>query len=145
MEEDTFGSTVPLCPSAQPEMEGSVVFGVVGGTAEEPRLAYLTEPQPVTPAVLALSDPVKPTEIFRFAAPCAGSRCMHFDGSKCRLATKTVELVPVVVDVLPLCRIRAQCRWWRQEGNAACMRCPFIVTENYQPSEEVRQAADPSV
>ena len=35
----------PLCPSAQPAMEGSVVFGVVGGTSDEPRVAYLTDPQ----------------------------------------------------------------------------------------------------
>ena len=35
----------PLCPSAQPEMEGSVVLGVVGGTSDEPRVGYLTEPQ----------------------------------------------------------------------------------------------------
>ncbi|AUB35003.1 hypothetical protein COO91_00851 [Nostoc flagelliforme CCNUN1] len=91
----------PLCPSAKPEMEGSVVFGVVGGTVEEPRLHHLIKPQPVTEDLLALSSPVAPTEIFRFAAPCASNACQHFDGSKCRLATKIVHLLPKVVDELP--------------------------------------------
>ena len=43
---------IPLCPSAQPEMLGSVVFGVASGTAAAPRVAYLDRPVPVTPDVL---------------------------------------------------------------------------------------------
>jgi hypothetical protein len=135
----------PLCPSAPPKKTDTVVFGVVGGTADEPRLAYLKDPQPVTDEVLALSKPVKPTEVFRFAAPCAGSGCQHFDGNECRLVKKTVQLLPAVVDRLPPCRLRPRCRWWRQEGGAACTRCPMVVTENYQPSEQQRQVADPAV
>jgi len=50
----------------------SFVFGVVNGTADEPRLRHLTEPQPVTLELLELAAPVRPTEVFRFAAPCAG-------------------------------------------------------------------------
>jgi len=125
-------------------MQGSVVLGVVGGTAEEPRLAYLKEPQPITEDLLALSAPVKPTEVFRFAAPCAGGGCLHFDGTSCRLATKTVQLLPAAVNRLPRCRLRPRCRWWRQEGRDACLRCPVVVTENYLPSEQQRQAADPT-
>ena len=139
----TVNNTPPLCPSAQPDMDDSVVFGVVGGTVEKPHLAYLAKPQPVTDEVLALSGPVKPTEIFRFAAPCAGNACKHFDGADCRLAQRTVKLLPAVVEKLPPCRLRPKCRWWRQEGKAACMRCPLIVTENHHPSEQLRQAADP--
>ena len=131
----------PLCPSAQPEMEGSVLFGVVGGSVEEPRVSYLDEPQPVTEKLLRLANPLKPIEIFRFAAPCAGAGCVHFDGTNCRLASRIVQLVPQVVDLLPACQVRPNCRWWQQEGKAACLRCPLVVTENYQPSEELRQAA----
>ena len=145
MEQITATNAKPLCPSAQPEMAGSVVFGVVSGTVEEPRLAHLVEPQPVTDELLALSDPVKATEIFRFAAPCAGNACQHFDGSNCRLAKKIVQLLPEVVAGLPPCRLRPNCRWWQQEGKAACMRCPQVVTENYSPSEQLRQAANPAV
>jgi hypothetical protein len=135
---------LPLCPSAQPEMADSILFGMVTGTVDEPRVAYLTEPQPVTDEILGLADPVKPTEVFRFAAPCAGRGCQHFDGVNCQLASRVVKLVPAVVDLLPPCRIRPDCRWWQQEGKAACMRCPLVVTQNYVPSEQQRKAADPT-
>jgi len=135
----------PLCPSAPPKMGGSVVFGVVGGTVEQPCLAYLVEPQPVTNAILELSQPVSPTEVFRFAAPCAEGACMHFDGSRCGLVTRIVKLLPKVVDVIPPCRVRPNCRWWRQEGKAACIRCPQVVTETYQPSEQQLQVANPDI
>lgn len=145
MENHLAPAAAPLCPSAQPDLENCVAFGVVGGTAEAPRLAHLTEPQPVTEELLALAAPVNPTEVFRFAAPCANSACQHFDGSHCRLATKVVQMLPVVTTRLPFCRLRPTCRWWQQEGKAACMRCPQIVTETYNPTEPLQQAADPDV
>jgi hypothetical protein len=131
----------PLCPSARPEMDGAVVFGVVGGTRAAPRLAYMTAPVPVTPPVLASAHPATPAEVFRTAAPCAASACRHFDGSACRLAQRTVQLLPVVVSALPPCRIRASCRWWKQEGRAACLRCPQVVTDSYAPTTLQRTAA----
>lgn len=145
MERNTDINTPILCPSAQPDMEGSVVFGVITGTVEEPRLSHLVEPQPVTNELLALSKPVKPTEVFRFAAPCASKQCQHFDGSNCRLATKIVQLMPEVAAQSPPCRLRLNCRWWQQEGKAACIRCPQIVTETHHPSEQLQQAANPAV
>src|SRR5262249_42871091 len=85
---------VPFCPSAQPEMEGAVVFGVIEGTPEEPRVAYLTEPLPVTPELLALAEPVEPTEVFRIGAQCAEHACQHFASGKCQLGRKLAEEVP---------------------------------------------------
>ncbi|HEY9608887.1 MAG TPA: nitrogen fixation protein [Allocoleopsis sp.] len=135
----------PLCPSTtHPEQRESVVFGVVGGTVESPRLAYLREPQPVTDELLAVSGSVAPTEVFRFAAPCAGSGCKHFDGTDCRLIQRIVNVLPTVVDVLPACQLRSSCRWWQQEGKAACLRCPQVVTKTYNPSDTLRQVASPS-
>jgi hypothetical protein len=125
-------------------MSGSLLLGVVQGTAERPRLAYLAEPQEVTPELLQLAAPVRPTEVFRFAAPCAGQGCQHFDGARCKLVKRLVQMVPDVVDDLPPCRLRPRCRWWQEEGRAACVRCPLVVTENYLPSAEMRVAADPA-
>lgn len=135
----------PFCPSAQPEMTGAVVFGVMSGAAFDPRVEYLDARLPVTPEVLALSGPVQPTEVFRFGAPCAGAGCRHFDGAACRLATKLVQLAPPATSTLPACKLRPDCRWWRQEGKAACMRCPQVVTLSYQPGDAIRRAADPDV
>ena len=135
---------IPLCPSAQPEMLGSVVFGVASGTAEAPRVAYLDRPVPVTPDVLALAKTVSPNEVFRIAAPCAGRACLHFDGSSCGLVTKIVQLVQPVVAGVPPCVLRPECRWWQQEGKAACLRCPQVVTLTLDPSAPMREAAAPA-
>lgn len=135
------------CPSARPEMPGSAVLGVVLGTVEQPRVAYLEQPQPATAELLALAGPVAPTEVFRFSAPCAGKACQHFDGTDCRLAARIVERLPAVVDTLLACTLRPACRWWLQEGEAACRRCPLVTTESYgaaEVAEELRLAADPA-
>jgi hypothetical protein len=135
----------PLCPSARPEMDGAVVFGVVGGTVAEPRVAHLVRPLPVTEELLALVEPASPLAVYRTAAPCAQSACAHFAANRCRLVSRIVDELPAAVDGLPACRIRPDCRWWRQEGKAACLRCPLIVTELSNPTEALRQATDPAV
>jgi len=131
-----------LCPSAQPGMKASRVLGVVGGTAERLELAYLDQALPVSEEVLRLSAPLKPTEVFRFAAPCEERACRHFDGARCRLATRIVQILPAVTEALPACTIRAACRWYQQEGKAACLRCPQVVTQTYEASDDYRRAAE---
>jgi hypothetical protein len=133
-----------LCPSALPEMPQGRVFGVVGGTATEPRLSYLDQTAPVTDDIMALAAPVKPTEVFRLAAPCVESKCCHFDGQDCRLVTRIVQILPAVVESLPPCAIRRDCRWFQQEGRPACMRCPQVVTLNCAASEGMVRAAAPA-
>lgn len=133
-----------LCPSAQPETPGSMLFGIVGGTAAEPRLMHLAKPQPVSDEILALAGPVKPTEVFRFAAPCAGSACAHFESGRCRLAQQILDGLPAVVEQLPRCVLRPNCRWYQQEGREACLRCPQIVTEPYNATSELIQIAKPT-
>jgi hypothetical protein len=131
-----------LCPSAQPDMPDATVVGVMGGTAEAPQLAYMVERLSVSEDVLALAGPAKPAEVFRFAAPCEEKACRHFDGARCRLASRIVDLLPAVTGALPPCRIRKSCRWFAQEGREACLRCPQVVTESYAPSELFRLAAE---
>lgn len=133
-----------LCPSAQPEMKGALAVGVVGGSPEEPRVRPLERPLPVTAELLALTDPVRPTEVFRFAAPCLCAGCSHFADAKCGLAAKVVRMVPQASEELPECDIRPRCRWFAQEGGEACLRCPQVVTDGVQPSPELRLAADPT-
>ena len=137
----------PLCPSTFPGWPDSVAFGIVTGTVEEPRWQPFEKPLPITDELLALSGPVAPTEVFRFAGPCAGKACQHFAGDTghCRLVEKTVRFVPKVQDKLPPCTIRVDCKWWRQEGREACFRCPQVASSNPANAEALRKAADPTV
>jgi len=82
-----------------------------------------------------LAAPLEPTEVFRLAAACQTHLCPHFDGANCGLAARIVQILPAVVEQLPPCRIRPECRWFQQEGATACRRCPRISTVNYGASE----------
>jgi hypothetical protein len=130
-----------LCPSAQPEMSDAQILGVVSGAADQALVAYLSEHVAATPELLVQAAPAAPGEVFRLAARCETSRCTHFDGQQCRLATRIVEMLPEVAENLPPCIIRRSCRWYRQEGRAACARCPQVVTRNDDPDERLKVVA----
>ena len=130
-----------LCPSAQPGMDECRVLGVVQREGPAPMLIYLNQHLPATPDILAMAAPLKPTEVFRLAATCAEHKCPHFDGADCRLATRVVQILPAMVDTLPPCIIRKECRWYSQEGGAACKRCPEITTVSYDLSPQVREVS----
>ena len=134
---------VRSCPSARPEMQGAVVFGVLQPSLTEPQVAYLKQVVPVTNGLLASTGAANPAEVLRFASACQESRCQHFDGTDCRLATRLVQILPAVVDALPRCAIRTTCRWFLQEGRQACLRCPQVASEIHFPSPDLLQAATP--
>lgn len=134
----------PLCPSAPAGANGGAVFGVVVGTVDAPRVAYLPTRLAVEPVEAPPGQAIEAGEVLRFAAPCAGRCCAHFDGTDCRLASRLVKRLPPVVDDLPECALRPDCRWWSQEGAAACVRCPQVVTETWHPSEQLREVAAPA-
>jgi hypothetical protein len=132
-----------MCPSAQQGMKDLQLIGVVTFDGDEPRVAYLNEPVPVTEGLLASVEPAEPREVFRMAGQCEELRCTHFNGTDCKLATRIVQILPAVVDGLPPCLIRASCRWYTQEGKAACFRCPQVVTLPLEPSVEFARAVNP--
>jgi hypothetical protein len=133
-----------LCPSAQPNMHGALAIGVVDHRRDPPEISYLEAPQPVTDDLLRMVEPIRPTEIFRFAAPCQTSACSHWSGSDCQLIDRVVKLIPVASLHLPTCRIRPECRWYAQAGRSACVRCSRVVTQNEDPDEAMRGAASPA-
>ena len=139
----TQNNTAPLmCPSIISIGPEAQVFGVLTGSpAEGLQVGYLTEAVPATPELLAAAAPAEPAEVFRAAAPCFEHRCKHFDGTRCQLATRITAMLDPVVSALPRCAIRATCRWFRQEGRAACMRCPQVTTELRNPNELDRAVA----
>ena len=130
-----------LCPSAQPGMDECRILGVVQREGPFPVLEYLNQHLPATPEVLAMAAPLKPTEVFRLAATCAENGCPHFDGEDCRLARRVVQILPAAVETLPPCIIRKSCRWYSQEGGAACKRCPGITTVSYDLSLQAREVS----
>lgn len=132
-----------LCPSASADAQGAVVIGVVQSGAGSPRVAYLETLLPVTPELLERTAPVPPNRVLRTAAACVECACSHFDGAACTLASRIVAMVPPAVDRPPPCAIRPRCRWWKQEGRAACARCPEVVTETVDASDSFRRAARP--
>ena len=132
-----------LCPSARPEMPDARVFGVRRDLGEVSFVQHLADPVAVSAEILALAGDAPPGEIFRFSAPCAESACQHFDGANCRLATK-ISALPHTVASVPPCRIRPTCRWFVQEGSAACLRCPLIFSETANPADDLARAADPA-
>jgi len=134
-----------LCPSAQPDWPSARIIGVVNGTPEQAQVAFLDEARPVNKELLALAAPLRPTEVFRFTAPCASEACTHFGEGRCRLANKIVRLLRESTSELPPCSIRQECRWWYQEGQSACLRCPQVVTHDGLQNEVWQKAADPTI
>ena len=131
-----------LCPSATVIDADAQVFGVLTGSAAEGlQVGYLTEAVPVTPDLFAAAAPAKATEVFRAAAPCLERGCQHFDGVSCQLATRIISMLDPVVSAVPRCAIRSTCRWFRQGGRGACLRCPQVATERHGASELQRAVA----
>ncbi|HYE27365.1 MAG TPA: hypothetical protein VEA61_03920 [Allosphingosinicella sp.] len=116
------------CPSAQPDMVDARIFGVVAGSAEEPRIAYLKAEAAVTDEMLEGLGDLNPTQVFRYAARCEESRCAQYSNGCCSLGQRIAEMLPEVTDSLPSCQIRPSCRWYAEVGRPACLRCPQVMT-----------------
>lgn len=129
------------CPSAQRGMGDVQILGVIFRDSDKPQLAYLDEAMPATPETLELAKPLEPSQVFRLSARCEEKKCTHFDGVDCQLAVRIAKMLPQVVDQLPGCNIRRDCRWFRQEGGTACVRCPQIVTGTHNADEMLQRVA----
>jgi hypothetical protein len=121
-----------FCPSAQPDLPRSVILGVVGDTSSgEKRISFLKHLATVTDGTMAAcaTGVLRPTNIFRFAAPCEKSGCHNWSGTSCRVGQRLVQILPAVSEQLPDCQLRPVCRWFDQEGEQACYRCPQVITD----------------
>jgi hypothetical protein len=110
---------------------------LLGVIDENGRVGYLT------PAITVDQEFVEkakqgrsPRKRFRFAGPCVEESCAQWTGSRCGVidtvfdAVQTLAPAPARPDgVLPHCAIRSSCRWFAQEGAAACAACPFVITD----------------
>lgn len=123
------------CPSSQPEVEDAQILGLIEDKNGKPSVTYVSGHQPVTEELMHLSAPLRPTDVFRFAARCNTSSCTHFDGKDCQLATRILAGFGAVDTALPACALRKSCRWYAQEGGEICLRCSQITT-NFDPRDD---------
>ena len=137
----TPGSRDLTCPSAQPDMEAARIIGVVTGSPGFPTIAYVEQGVRVDESVAGALGVLDRTEVFRFAAKCESGRCLHFADGRCSLARRIVDQLPEVVDLLPRCQIRATCRWFAEQGGAACRRCPQVLTRIPKADDALNRAA----
>lgn len=122
------------CPSANPDTPNARVFAVIGGTAEAPRASYLAKGVDVPEALQATPEGILPTRIFRFTGTCQASGCQQFANGNCQLGKTVNRLLEPASDEIPACTIRANCRWFAENGSAICLKCPQVVT-TLRPSE----------
>lgn len=134
-----------LCPSARSDMRDARIVGMIAGEPETPRIAYLAPGVVVPDAALTALGALEPAEVFRFAAGCEEHRCAHFAAGQCSLAERVVRQLPEVVELVPRCQIRAACRWFAEQGAAACRRCPQVVTLIPPGDSPLHRAASPPV
>ena len=133
-----------LCPSAQPDQPEARVFGVQTTTDDNrQRVGYLTEAVPVTKELVSSLGQTPAPEVLRIAAPCMQGGCMHYEGGACSLAGRVARMLDPVVGALPRCAIRPSCRWFREQGPAACVRCPQVITNSREGSGMAAEVAYP--
>ncbi|GLZ39045.1 hypothetical protein Acsp05_26690 [Actinokineospora sp. NBRC 105648] len=114
------------CPSSQAG-PGATLLGILGPGG---RVVYTPNGPRVTPefqARLAARGGGPLESRYRFAAPCVESGCVFWDGA-CRAVDAAHEDFVAVGGALPECGIRETCRWWAQQGPAACAVCPSVRT-----------------
>lgn len=128
------------CPSSTCH-EGAVLIAVLG---EDGRLGYLRPPLIVDEAFSEASKKHgDPESRFRFADTCRQAECEHWSGRECSLVGRLIGAraatgLEATDRGLPRCAIRADCRWFAQEGVDACAVCPVIV---YRPGGSPRKDA----
>lgn len=127
--------TERMCPST-PAERATVFLGMIGPTR---RVAYITPRMPVTPELLgSLQSNNQPVEQQnRFAGPCVKHGCGFWSGERCTLAARISQSYRSAVGAehagaLPHCAIRADCRWFAEQGRDACAACPHVITEARQ-------------
>lgn len=124
-------------------MEQARVIGVVAGTVDEPRIAYLKHEAVIDASAVPCVGAMNVTEVFRFAAHCEDQLCAHFFSSRCTLGRRLVDGVDPVVTELPACTIRRTCRWFVEQGKPVCLRCPQVISLIPKGRDKLSQAAAP--
>lgn len=120
------------CPSAIAET-GNLLYARV----DNGRIERLGTPLPLTADfVAAVRSHGSPEQRFRFAGTCQEGRCAQWTGTGCGVIERVLSRMDTVAGEhpLPRCFLRASCRWFAQEGAAACSACSRVVTDGRAPA-----------
>lgn len=113
------------CPSARAE-PGAILLGMQGADG---RMVPLRTAMPVDGGFLAAAGP-RPEARMRFAAPCVQGACAQWTGHACGVIQRVLDHLGVpAAPALRPCLIRATCRWFSEQGAAACGVCDLVVTD----------------
>jgi len=130
---DTATDPAATCPSA-PAVGSSRLLGIVGPGG---RVVYTPGGPRLTETLRSglgetRADGHLETR-YRFSGACVESGCAFWQEGECAAVTAAHREYDAVAGAaadgpLPECGIRDTCRWWAQEGPAACAVCTFVVT-----------------
>src|SRR4051812_6355918 len=115
------------CPSAAAESRDARIFGLVLGAPGAPRVEYLVQPEQFAKAMESQLGGLHPGEVFRLTSPCVEARCHHYSGHHCRLGERVAKAQNGTAASLAACPIRGQCRWFAEQGGAACDPCSRVI------------------
>jgi hypothetical protein len=133
------------CPSSACR-PGNLLIGIV---MPDGRVGSVEPPLEVDAAFAdrVSADPGTPGESrFRFARECVTTACRQWRNDQCQVghAAATVAERLEIVEGLPRCAIRSTCRWWQQEGRAACAACQWVVHTSARAETPNGTMTDPS-
>ncbi|MDB5282471.1 MAG: hypothetical protein JWO06_1546 [Bacteroidota bacterium] len=120
-----------LCPSSKCA-EGSKLIGLV---KEDGHVDMLETPLEITEDFIkAAAEGRNPQSRFRFSNNCVQGACKQWTGSRCGVVDGILDHVAqgktkVEVQAIKDCAIRPVCRWYNQNGLAACEICPLVITD----------------
>ncbi len=118
-----------LCPSACCK-PGADLLGIVMGSGE---VSFLPVPVKIDDSFVQIAlQGRRPEKRFRFAAPCLTDGCEQWSQGRCGVIDRFTAGVAAEIDPLGdvrHCLIRPQCRWFSQNGAAACQVCSQVVTD----------------
>lgn len=127
-----------LCPSSPPQA-GALVIGV---RRPDGTIGYLRDQLTATPEFIErITESGTADRGFRFGAPCMEARCAHWADRQCGLIDRITAVVPhdAVMEELPRCTVRADCRWFAQSGVSACHVCPLVTRSSAASAAEPTQ------
>lgn len=132
----TAEDTPRTCPSAR-AAPGATLLGVLG---RDGRMVPLRTAMTVDQDFVAATGP-RPEARMRFAHACVKGHCAQWTGHRCGVIEKVLGHLGVPEPApLPPCLIRATCRWFAEQGAAACGVCDLVVTDTAAPAAETAGA-----